>query len=302
MTPCVGAIDDMLDVNSTLIEAYDLFPADSIILHGIKTFSGKRIDDAILDAASVVCQSKSILSSVFLSLYDSELKIIAQNNELLKTVDTIVYEDLMGLSAWVDNKRVLIGNRELMINHSIAVPSKNYEEKYTQVNQHVVYLATEGELAAAFIVQLTATKESFDAMSLLERNDVKIIVKTADSILTSERLAILFHLEDDSIKVLPSRLHKAYHDEMAQQENTEILLGNNGTLMGGIISTVATKKMSFCVDFGAKLNLIQIVIAIILLVCLSVLGKLSGVTNIFMICYMLLFGLFYWICEKNVHL
>ncbi|MEG2813749.1 MAG: hypothetical protein RSA79_04025, partial [Oscillospiraceae bacterium] len=79
MTPCVGAIDDMLDVNSTLIEAYDLFPADSIILHGIKTFSGKRIDDAILDAASVVCQSKSILSSVFLN-------IIAQNNELLKTV------------------------------------------------------------------------------------------------------------------------------------------------------------------------------------------------------------------------
>lgn len=295
MSPCVASIDGMAEVNSILIEAYDLFPSESVILHGIKTFSGKRIDDAILDAASVVCQSKSILSNVFLN-------IIAQNNELLKPVDTILYEDLMGLSAWVDNKRVLIGNRELMINHSIPVPSKNYEEKYTQINQQVVYLASEGELAAAFVIQLTAVKESFDATSLLERNGIKMIIKTADAIIIPERLVALFHLDENSIKILPSRLHKAYKEEMQIQEKADVLVGNNGTFIGGIISTVATKKMSYCINFGNKMNLFQIIFGIIIIACFLLLGKFAMITNIAIILYMLCFSAIYWIFQKNVRL
>ena len=38
----------------------------------------------------------------------------------------------MVLSAWVESKRVLIGNRELMLNHGVDIPSKDYEERYAK--------------------------------------------------------------------------------------------------------------------------------------------------------------------------
>lgn len=41
-----------------------------------------------------------------------------------------MYEEGMGLSAWVDGKRVLIGNSALMRHHEIYTPSADYEAKY----------------------------------------------------------------------------------------------------------------------------------------------------------------------------
>lgn len=77
------------ETDSVLLDIEDLFPEGSIILHGIKTFSRGRIDEAILDAASVICNTKNTLSSIFINVVQGERK-------LLKPIDTIIYEDGMG--------------------------------------------------------------------------------------------------------------------------------------------------------------------------------------------------------------
>ena len=51
------AAEEFCDVNTATAQGNDLFQADAVILHGIKTFKGKRIDDAILDAASILVMS-----------------------------------------------------------------------------------------------------------------------------------------------------------------------------------------------------------------------------------------------------
>ena len=58
------------------------------------------------------------------------MKIIQGKMEILKKVENLVYEEGMGLSAWVDGKRVLIGNSALMRHHEIYTPSADYEAKY----------------------------------------------------------------------------------------------------------------------------------------------------------------------------
>lgn len=295
MSPCVDAIETFENTNSVLIDAYDLFPAETVILHGIKTFSGKRIDEAIIDAASVICESKSILSNVFLD-------IIANNKSLLKKVDSILYEDLMGISAWVENKRVLIGNRELMINHSVAVPSTEYEEKYTKKGQNIIYVSNGGELSAAFIIQLTTKKEIFDAIALLERNEVKAVIKSVDSILTADLIADLFKLEENMVKILPSRLHSAYQNEVLEKEEIDTPLGTNGNIIGFIISTVATKKLSFCVRVGVIMNILSVVLGVAMFIVVLFTGKISLFTNLIILLYMSLFGLVYWIYQKNLRL
>ena len=106
------AIEELSDINAVVVSASDLFPKGSVMLHGIKTFGQRRIDEAILDAASVVCSCETTLADIF-------LQVIEGKQDILKPVDSVVYEDGMGLSAWVDSKRVLIGNRELMLNHGV---------------------------------------------------------------------------------------------------------------------------------------------------------------------------------------
>lgn len=51
--------------NALVMEAADLFGSRSCNLHGIKTFNGAKIDDAILQTAAVVMQIKSPLANVF---------------------------------------------------------------------------------------------------------------------------------------------------------------------------------------------------------------------------------------------
>ena len=86
-----------------------------MLLHGIKTFAGARIDEAILDAAAVSIAAGGPLSSVF-------RRIIQNRTDILKEVDTLVYEQDMGMSGWVGGRRVLIGNRRLLENHGVDVP------------------------------------------------------------------------------------------------------------------------------------------------------------------------------------
>ena len=50
--------------------------------------------------------------------------MIKGKTEMLYPVESYIYEDGLGLSGWIENKRVLFGNRALMESHSIeGVPS-----------------------------------------------------------------------------------------------------------------------------------------------------------------------------------
>lgn len=293
--PTYKAIHENSKTNAILLDAYDLFPKESIVLHGIKTFSGKRIDNAIIDAASVVCESRSILSNVFLN-------IIADNRNLLKPVDSILYEDLMGISAWVDNRRILIGNRELMINHSVPVPKASYEEKYNQAGQEVVYLSSSGELSAAFIIQLTADKEIYDALNLLIKNHICPTIKSVDSVITIKSFAEVFDLRPASFKLIPSRLHQIYGREIAPQEESPFGIVTDGSLLGFIISAVATKKLFHCIKTGLILSLVSIFIAVFGLIAIFFTENMGLATNFTILLYMLISVLIYFTYQKNVHL
>ncbi|WMJ22260.1 hypothetical protein RBG61_09695 [Paludicola sp. MB14-C6] len=295
MIPNQDAFDEYSEVNSILLDAYDLFPKDTVILHGIKTFSGKRIDEAIVNAASVLCESRSILANVFLT-------IIADNKSLLKPVDSIKYEDLMGISAWVDNRRVIIGNRELMIQHSIAVPSKNYELKYQEQSQEIVYVATEGELSAAFIIELKAEQEIVNMLQVLERNGIAAIVKSVDSCLTPTVISQLFDIGQDFIKILPSRLHNTYYKQVESKEKMDAVLGTNGTIESYIISTVTTKKLSHCMKTGLLFHIICIVLGVLGFFALFLTGHLNLCTNLAVLLYLSAFFLIYLFNQKSIRL
>lgn len=286
---------DAADVNCVLMNATDLFPEGSVILHGIKTFQGTRIDTAIVDAASVVCKADSVLRDVF-------LYIINDRTELLKPVDTVRYEDLMGLSAWVDEKRVLIGNRDLMVNHSVAVPKRGYEEPYQADGYEVVYLAREGELYAAFILEFTAAEKAAAVLDMMNRRGLCAAVRSVDACITPTLLERVFGVTSEEVKILPARLHELFEERHKPRERAETSLANKKGSGAFVVSVAACGQLLRCVKRGRVLCVIGAVLLILALAGLLYFNLMTAASAVAAASGALLFFLVYWFYERNVRL
>lgn len=203
-------VDAFGNLNAVCMDAADLFPEDSVLLAGIKTFAGTRIDEAILDAAAVVIAAGGPLEGVF-------RRVIQDKVDLLQEVDTLVYEQEMGLSGWVGGRRVLVGNRRLLENHGVDVPSRDYEMRYTRAGRKLVYLSTAGELSAMFVVSYTADSAQKRALKALCREDVTLLIHTCDPNITEELVCETLELSNYYVEILGSGGRRAYEQLMKEQ-------------------------------------------------------------------------------------
>ena len=211
------------ETDSVLLDIEQLFPEGSIILHGIKTFAQGRIDEAILDAASVICSTRSTLGSIFINVVQGDRK-------LLKPVDTIIYEDGMGLSAWVGGKRVLIGNRELMINHGIDIPSHDYENKYVGSGKDILYLANSGELTAMFVLSYHADKEVYHSLGIMAERGVRLVINCSDPNITVKKLSDIFGYPENQLNLLSSKYQQKCAELTEERETAPAAAVYNGSL------------------------------------------------------------------------
>ncbi len=211
------------EADSILLDIDDIFPDGSITLHGIKTFAQGRIDEAILDAASVICSTRSTLGSIFIN-------VVQGDRSLLRPADTIVYEDGMGLSAWVNSKRVLIGNRELMMNHGVEIPSRDYEEKYVGGGRDILYLSNSGELTAMFVLSYHADEEVKRSLDIFARRGVKLVINCTDPNITVDKLAALFDFPVEHLKILSSKYQPQCSELTREREKAPAAAVYNGKL------------------------------------------------------------------------
>lgn len=189
------AMDNCSGINAVALESSEIFDASKCNIYGIKTFSSMRVDEAILFTSAMVIEAKAPLSGVF----DS---VILGRRELLPPVESLAYEDKLGLSAWIYNRRVLVGNRQMLINHNVEAPNKDFEKKYLHDGRCPLYLAIEGKIAAMFIVSYDGNTELSVPIRIAERNGVTLLVKTADANITEELICFALRLVPSSTKVL----------------------------------------------------------------------------------------------------
>ena len=220
------AAEEFGGTHALAVDALDLFPSESVLLHGIKTFSGTRIDEAILDAAAVSIAAGGPLSSVF-------RRVIQDRTDILQDVDTLVYEQDMGMSGWVGGRRVLIGNRRLLENHGVDVPSRDYEARYTKDHRQLVYLSTAGELSAMFVVSYLADEGIADALEALESAGITLLVRTCDPNVTEEMVCRVFDLDPYYVEIMGAPAGRRYEQLTAgEKEENETVMASNGRLEG----------------------------------------------------------------------
>lgn len=241
--------------NAIVLEAANLFGSQGCDLHGIKVFNNTKIDDAIINAAAVIIKTKSPLAHVF----DD---VIIGKQSILPKVDSVQYEEQMGTSAWVYHKKVLVGNRNLLINHGVNVPKISFEQKYTRRNRKALYLAVDGKIMAMFVVSYSADPDLKRELIKLEKTGITLIVKSSDPYINEESLANLFDLPKGYIKVMnrqAARVFEKYSD--MQVEKSPAYVVHNGTAKGlissmrGALTVNGTKRIiAFLTTFGSTLG------------------------------------------------
>ncbi|MBQ3970016.1 MAG: cation-translocating P-type ATPase, partial [Clostridia bacterium] len=193
------AVDSFSESAAVMLDAKELYPEGSVHMNGIKKFDPRRIDDAILAAASVIITAGGAMAGMFDGI------IHGDKQENLPTAENVIYEDGKGLIGWVNNERIFIGNRELLKAHDIEPMSKEYEEKQKEDGDEILYLACAGELVAMFIVGYSANRRVADALRRMEANGMSMLIRTTDVNITAERIAKDFGISHRSIKILEQK-------------------------------------------------------------------------------------------------
>lgn len=200
------SVDDLYDTNSILVEAETLFPEGTVKLGGIKVFSNTKLPEALLDAASLTYNSGSVLEKLF----DD---IIIGREKLLYPIENFSYEEDMGLCGWINNRRILLGNRELMESHNIeGIPTKTQETEYAE-GSDPIYLSISGNLAAMFVVDLKTDRYIKRWAERLVKKKICIIIKSTDPFITRQKVSEIFGIPQELIRIIPKRLHKDFDEE-----------------------------------------------------------------------------------------
>ncbi len=200
--------EEFEDMNGVAVDANELYPSGSAVLHGIKAFAESRIDEAILDAASIMCSVDGVLKDVFLDT-------IGGRTSMLKPVTDLVYEEQRGLCAEVGGQSVLIGNRDLMECHGVSCPSHDYEAKFVKGNRDILYLANGGEVTAMFVLSYRVSRSTAHWLGVLAKKDLSLIVHSTDPNITAKKIAEDYGYPEAYIRIVPAELRGQYLETTA---------------------------------------------------------------------------------------
>lgn len=269
------------EVNAVLFDANVLFPPGTVIFKNVKRCASPgvtntvQIDEAIITAASLAIKSGSILSYMF---YD----MIADNGELLRDAENCIYEANMGVTGWIGNKRVMLGNRDQMKHHGVWVPDIKKEKKYCSENSDVIYLAIAGEIAAMFFIELIPNSEIKLRLKQLDADNVALIIRAKDSLVTVNKLAEIFELDPERLRILPFDMFGAFDESVKYTSRGSGALACDGTLTAFAHGLTAAKRAAASIAHTTWIVITGMFLALILSFIFALFAKpdLLTVTNV----------------------
>lgn len=277
-----SAVDEYADANSMLVEAEQLFPKDSVDLVNLKLLSANSLEECILMAASLTCQAGSVLKNAF-------YRILKGKTEMLYPVESYIYEDGLGLSGWIDNKRVLLGTRKLMENHSIdGIPPLTKEQEYGGDNT-VLYLSVSGVVSTMFVVRIQPSISVTKWLQELESEGIVAVIRSVDGFISEEFISDLFGLESGSVKLLPFRFHNEYEKETEYTDKVSSSMLCSGHFTSFAMLMVGAKRIKSAAYFGVAIQMGAIVLAAVISLASMLLGTFSQITPSVVIAYNLMF-------------
>jgi cation transport ATPase len=277
------SVKQFCDTNSVMIDSNDLYPEGTVKLDGIKTFANHRTDESVLAAAAVLREAGSPMAAVF-----NRGMLNKEQNDALPEVETVLYEDGMGLVGRVNGERVLVGNRTLMHKYNINTPSEDYEEKYLIEGRRITYLAQQGELISMFVTTYTSDPEIAASLRKGEQSGLSYLIRTTDCNITAERVAEDFGLYFRSIKILPTGLGNVCKEAQSQVEDkSRAYLGTRGKISSMVRGVAGCINIKGNISLAIVIQLIALILGLLLVATLCLYAGNTVVGTIQILVYSL---------------
>jgi Cu+-exporting ATPase len=142
-----------------------------------------------------------------------------------------------------------------MNSHKIeGIPTKTKEGEFTDGNKDALYLSVSGNLAAMFIIEVTASTAVKKCMKQLEKNDIAVIVKSIDPFITISRLSALFNYSDELLKIIPQRMVKDFDEETQKVKKISASMACSGKFTSFVQLIMGTKSIRKTVAAGVAIQ------------------------------------------------
>lgn len=278
------SVKQFCDSTAIMIDANELFPAESISLEGIKTFEDYGIDESLLCGIAILKEAQNPIANAF----DS---VVAETEETLPEVESVLYEDEIGLVGWIKSERILVGSRTLMEKYSVEVPNMEYEEKYTSQGRQVTYLSRAGRLVAMFVTRYTPDAQIKAEMQRAETNGISFLIRTTDYNVTNDLVAKLYDLFYRSIKVLPTGLGNVLREaEDTVEETSRSYLITNGKAASLARAVTGCVKIKHNISLSIIIQLIAVIFGLLVASTLSLYAGVQVMGSLEVLIYALFWG------------
>ena len=278
------SIKQFCDSTAIMIDANELFPTDCIDLEGIKTYEEYNVDESLLCGIAILKEAQNPLANAF----DS---VISETGDSLPEVESVLYEDELGLVGWINGERILVGSRNLMDKYTVETPTPEYEERYTSKGRQVTYLSRAGRLVAMIVTNYHADPELKTELQRAEANGISFLIRTTDFNISDDLIARLYGLFYRSIKVLPTGLgHVLKEAQTTYEESSRSYLITGGKAASLARAVSGSVRIKSNISLAIVIQLIAIVLGILVAATLTLYADIGVMGSLEVLIYMLFWG------------
>lgn len=278
-----ASADDIACANAITLNASDLFPAGTVNLFNMHILAPNPIDRSILEAAAIAKAAGSPLATIFNSIVGDDAE--------LPEVDTVKYEDRMGISGWIDDKRIFIGNRALMTAHNVApMPSLDIDKRILKSGYFPVYLATTDGPCALFIVGYEADEEISYQLRRLSAEGVTLLINSCDQNLSEEMICDYFELYSDSVKVMSPQMRRLYDNHTQPQSSMDSFAVSRSDAAGIAALFTASIRLSRIYRVSLVLHIIFLIAGVAMIAAGAFIGSADIISTLTLLLFQAVTG------------
>ena len=267
--------------NACVIDCNSLFPKGTIKLRDMKVINENNLEETIACACAITETANSPLAPIF--------RNIMETNKAVKipVADSIKYEDRLGITGWVGNKRIYIGNRALMLAHEIKVPDAENDKRLMRDGYFPVYVATDTKICALLVLKYIPNQNIAKELDRISAMGLTILINNCDQNISEEMVCDYFDLYSDSVKVMSSNGVHMYRNAANYQENMNAGAVVRGNAAGMAATVYAANKVKKANALLQICHMISVVLGVILF-CYIIFGNPTYVNLVYVALYQII--------------
>ena len=261
------AIEDAANARAIVLTENDLFGKEGCCsLGGIKLAKSFSLEDAMIYTASMLSETDCAIRRIF------EKSVENIEAYIPKTSD-VKYEERLGISGWIYDRKILLGNAKMMDAHGISIPSAVASPSLA-ANQRVMFLAIDGIISAVYVINYEADEEIKWELQRIEAGGVAVLVNSHDSNIDNELLLSVFDMPEHSMNVISNKAVNIISQKLSKPVKNDAKLVNNGD------PVTFMRQISACSMLSSQFKYLKILLYISLAIGFLIVAIFGLMTNI----------------------